>query len=77
MRSFPRFLAVALAACAWAAAPWVPDAAAADPLLASAYLEEFKEYWVGAFRKQNGIVLFVLGLGALSVFIITRSKAKK
>lgn len=40
-------------------------------------MEEFKEYWVGAFRKQNGIVLFVLGLGAVSVFIITRSKSKK
>ena len=76
MRSLLLFVAAALAASAWAASPWLPDAAA-GPVLASAYSEEFKEYWVGAFRKQNGIVLFVLGLGALSVFIITRSKAKK
>jgi len=77
MRSRTLFAAAALAACAWAASPWLPAAGAADPLLASAYFEEFKEYWVGAFRKQNGIVMLVLGLGLLSIFIITRSKAKK
>ena len=76
MRNRPLLLA-ALAACAVAASPWLPDASAAGPVLASAYFEEFKEYWGGAFRKQNGIVMFVLGLGLVSIFIITRSKAKK
>ena len=74
MRSRPLFLAALLAA---AASPWLPDASAAGPVLASAYYEGFKEYWVGAFRKQNGIVMLVLGLGLVSIFIITRSKAKK
>ena len=74
MRSRPLFLAALLAA---AASPWLPDASAAGPVFASAYAEEFKEYWAGAFRKQNGIVMLVLGLGLVSIFIITRSKAKK
>ncbi len=75
MRNRPFFLA-ALAACAFAASPWLPEAGAAGPPIASAYFEEFKEYWGGAFRKQNGIVMLVLGLGLVSIFIITRSKAK-
>ena len=74
MRRRPLFLAAALVACVWAASPGL---AAAGPPLASAYAEEFREYWVGAFRKQNGIVMLVLGLGVVSIFIITRSKAKK
>ncbi len=51
--------------------------AATDATAASPYYENFKEYWLGAFKKQNGIVMLVVGLGALSIFIITRSKAKK
>jgi hypothetical protein len=67
MRRPTPFLLAAVALCAGAA-----DAAAASP-----YYENFKEYWLGAFKKQNGIVMLVVGLGALSIFIITRSKAKK
>ena len=74
MRSRPLVLVAALIACVLAASPGL---AAAGPPLASAYAEEFKEYWVGSFRKQNSIVMFVLGLGVVSIFIITRSKAKK
>jgi len=73
MRTRTLFLAAVLVAAALA---WSPDACAGPPL-ASSYVEEFKEYWHGAFRKQNGIVLSVVGLGVVSVLIITRSKAKK
>jgi len=76
MRTRTLSLAVTLAAGALALSPWLPDASAGPPL-ASAYAEEFKEFWVGAFRKQNGIVMLVLGLGLVSILIITRSKAKK
>ena len=66
MRQLTLFLAAAVVACLCAT-----DASA------SAYTENFKDYWLGAFRKQNGIVMLVVGLGILSIFIITRSKAKK
>ena len=66
--------AVALALVALLAAP----AAAADgPLLGNAYWAGFVEFWTGAVRKQNGIVLLTLGVGAVCLFILTRSKAKK
>lgn len=41
------------------------------------YWSEFVDHWFGMLKQQNGIVLFVLGLGALSLFIITRGKWKK
>ena len=31
----------------------------------------------GVFQKQNGVVLVVLGVGAVALFIITRGKWKK
>jgi hypothetical protein len=37
------------------------------------YWEQFLEYWQDAFRKQNGVVLLVLGLGIVALLIITRS----
>jgi len=41
------------------------------------YWQGFIEYWQGAFMKQNGIVMGVLGVGALALFIITRGKWRK
>ena len=58
-------------------------AAAADPsgapLFATLreYWRGFVDFWAGAFLKQNGIVMLVLGLGAVGIFIITRGKWKK
>lgn len=81
-RRFPGLVAVAaIAAVLTAAGP----VAAADggsggtlsPLFGLKYWDNFVDFWAGAFRKQNGIVLLILGVGAVSLFIITRSKALK
>jgi hypothetical protein len=51
-------------------------AAAADQggsALFGKYWGQFVEYWQGALQKQNGVVLVVLGLGAVALLIITRS----
>jgi len=41
------------------------------------YWSGFLEHWFGMLKKQNGVVVFVLGIGAVSLFIITRGKWKK
>lgn len=46
-------------------------------LWGSRYWDGFVEFWTEAFRKQNGVVMLVLGAGALSIFIITRGKKLK
>lgn len=51
-------------------------APAADALY-GAYWTNFKQFWVGAVQKQNGVIMALLGFGAVCLFIITRSKAKK
>jgi hypothetical protein len=53
-----------------------PAAAAAGPVLGN-YWSEFLDHWAGALKKQNGVVLFALGVGVVSLFIITRGKWKK
>lgn len=55
-------------------------ASAAEPsgtLYAAAYWSQFLEYWQGVFQKQNGIVMGILCVGAVSLFIITRGKWRK
>ena len=56
----------------------VPAAAvAADPaavFAAQGYWSGFVDFWAGSLQKQNGVVLTALGVGALSLFIITRGK---
>ncbi len=55
-----------------AAAPATPTVfAGAD------YWAGFVEFWSNSLKKQNGVIMFALGVGAISLFIITRSKAKK
>ncbi|MCZ2341175.1 MAG: hypothetical protein LC104_05185 [Bacteroidales bacterium] len=54
-----------------------PVPAGGSGLWASRYWDGFVKFWTDAFRKQNGVVLFVLGAGALSIFIITRGKKLK
>jgi hypothetical protein len=51
-------------------------AAAADAPLAS-YWSGFIDHWSGAFKKQNGIVMFALLVGAVCLFVITRGKWRK
>jgi hypothetical protein len=63
-------LALALSAGPAAAAPPGPPAA---PLFAS-YWSSFLDHWGDFFKKQNGIVMAALGVGAVSLFIITRGK---
>lgn len=46
-------------------------------LLASSYWSGFWEYWRGLFKKQDSIVMFVLGVGVVSILIITRGKWRK
>ena len=43
----------------------------------SNYWRGFVDFWTNSLRKQNGVVLFALGVGAVSLFIITRGKWKK
>lgn len=41
------------------------------------YWQGFLDFWVGALRKQNGVIMFVLGMGLICMFVITRAKWKK
>jgi hypothetical protein len=41
------------------------------------YWSEFLDHWGGYFKKQSGVVMIALGVGAVSLFIITRGKWKK
>lgn len=48
--------------------PAVADAA--PPLAASGYWKQFGDYWLTRLREQSGMVLAVLGIGALAIGII-------
>jgi hypothetical protein len=52
-----------------------PAAAATNPgpVLFGGYWHSFIEFWQGFLQKQNGVVMAVLGLGAVALLIITRS----
>ena len=41
------------------------------------YWTGFWEHWGGYFKQQSGVVMIALGVGAVSLFIITRGKWKK
>jgi hypothetical protein len=41
------------------------------------YWSSFVDHWAGYFGQQNGVIMAALGLGALSLLIITRGKWKK
>ena len=73
------YLLLILAAIAMLAL--APFASACDspshaPLLGS-YWSGFLEHWGNYFKKQNGVIMAALGLGAVSLLIITRGKWKK
>lgn len=52
------------------------DPSAAAPVFAG-YWADFVQHWAGSLKQQNGVILFALGVGAVSLFIITRGKWKK
>lgn len=52
-------------------------AAEPPPLLAGAYWEGFKSFWLGGLQKQNGMVLLGLALGTVCILIIVKGKWKK
>jgi hypothetical protein len=56
-------------------------AAAAPPAAAvfarESYWDGFADFWVGRLKRQDGIVMVALGVGVVSLFIITRGKWKK
>ena len=55
-------------------------ASAADPSSAplfGGYWSSFLDHWGDYFKKQNGVIMAALGLGVVSLFIITRGKWKK
>jgi len=72
--NLPLFVA-ALAVLAFALPASAADAPSSAPLLG--YWSAFIEHWGNYFKKQNGVIMAALGLGAVSLFIITRGKWKK
>ena len=46
-------------------------------LLGNRYWAGFVDFWDNQFKKQDSIVMMVIGVGILSVFIITRGKWRK
>jgi len=73
--------ALTRAALAAAAVPALAGPAAAAgpaPLFArTGFVTRFLEYWSGLFKQSNGIALIVIGVGIVSLFIITRGKWRK
>ena len=73
----------ALALLAVAAVLLTPAAASAADgsaplgMMFHSYWRGFLDFWGGSLKKQNGIVLAALGVGVISLFIITRGKWKK
>ena len=43
----------------------------------ASYWDGFTEFWTGRMKRTDGVVLLALGVGAVSLFIITRAKWKK
>jgi len=53
-------------------------ATSATPAFAGpSYMDGFLHHWKGAFTNQSSIVLLALGVGAVGILIITRSRGKK
>jgi hypothetical protein len=76
MKHVFRSLLIALALAITATPAFATSSPSAGPLFGG-YWSEFMEHWGGVFKKQNGVIMAALGLGAVSLFIITRGKWKK
>lgn len=77
-RSFRPLLAAALLGSALtpAALP-AAEPAPATAFAKTSYWDGFSEFWTGRLKRTDGVVLLTLGVGAASLFIITRGKWKK
>jgi len=71
-----RVTAIAFSLIAVAAQASAAEGFAAAPF-ASAYWNNFVEFWKSAIYKQNAVVLGTVLLGSICIIILTRSKAKK
>jgi hypothetical protein len=69
-------LALALTCSPALASSQFATAAPCQPLYAS-YWDGFVEHWGSKMKKQNGVIMVVLAVGAVSLFIITRGKWNK
>jgi hypothetical protein len=69
-----RALALAVVALALVASPVLAAAPSAGAPVFGGYWSGFVDHWGEAFQKQNGIILIALGVGAVSLVIITRGK---
>jgi hypothetical protein len=74
---FTRLAALSAVVLALTAGPAAAAGQSPAPLLASNYWEGFIDFWTGAFKKQNGVVMAAIGVGIASLFIITRGKWQK
>jgi hypothetical protein len=77
MKTPSRPLALALLLALLFASPAAAAESGGSPALFGDYWQAFLDYWKAVFQKQNGIVMAVLGLGAVALFIITRGKWQK
>ena len=77
-RSFRLFLAAALLGLALTPAPLpAADSNSSVAFARASYWDGFAEFWTGRLKRSDGVVLLALGVGAVSLFIITRAKWKK
>jgi hypothetical protein len=71
-------LAAALLGLALTPAPMSAAESNSSAVYAKAsYWDGFTEFWTGRLKRSDGVVLLALGVGAVSLFIITRAKWKK
>jgi hypothetical protein len=75
MKSISCFCSLALIALLGIAQP----ASAAEPhgILIAGYWSGFVDHWQKVFQQQDGIAMVIVGVGIVSLFIITRGKWKK
>ena len=77
MRTPYRTLLLAALLVPFLAGPAAAAEAGGPALFGASYWDAFVDYWKAFVQQQNGIVLAVLGLGAVALFIITRGKWQK
>jgi|GEM_PF-2943279 hypothetical protein len=65
------------AACRTSLASPLDASVAVSPVLVGGYWNDFVDFWTNSIRRQNSIVLLVLGVGAVALFIITRGNKVK
>jgi hypothetical protein len=71
MRRAPHVFSLAILLLLVLAGP--AAAASPDAAIFGGYWQSCLEWWQSSFQKQNGVVMGVLGVGAVALLIITRS----